>query len=94
MIGDKMKSDNRFEFVARDKILSLLSDDDIASVSNAETAAHLSDGDEYIDLEQLDQGVRRAPPSAAVMGRVLPRKAVKEITWSKILTQLASPRSP
>ena len=89
-----MNSDGRFEFVARDRILSLLSDDEIASVSNAESAARLSDGDEYIDLEQLDQGVRRAPPSAAVMGRVLPRKAVHDITWSKILTQLASPRIP
>ena len=88
MTGDKMNSDGRFELVARDRILSLLSDDDIASVSNAETAAHLSDGDEYIDLERLDQGVRRAPPSAAVMGRVLPRKAVNEVTWSKILSQL------
>ena len=89
-----MNSDGRFEFVARDRILSLLSDDEIASVSNAETAARLSDGDEYIDLEQLDQGVRRAPPSAAVMGRVLPRKAVHDITWSKILTHLSSPRIP
>ena len=89
-----MTNDGRFEYVARDKVLSLLSDDEIASVSNAETAARLSDDDEYIDLEQLDQGVRRAPAGAAVMGRVLPRKAVKEITWSKILTQLASPRTP
>jgi hypothetical protein len=94
MIGDKMNSDGRFELVARDRILSLLSDDDIASVSNAETAAHLSDGEEYIDLEQLDQGVRRAPPSAAVMGRVLSRKAVKDSTWNKILGQLAPPHIP
>jgi hypothetical protein len=90
-----MANDHRFEYVARDRVLNLLSDDEIASVSNAETAARLSDDEEYIDLEQLDQGVRRAPAGAAVMGRVLPRKAVKEITWSKILTQLASPpRTP
>lgn len=89
-----MTSDTRFEYVARDRVLSLLSDDEIASVSNAETAAGLSDGDEYIDLEQIDQGVRRAPAGVAAMGRALPRKAVKESTWSKILTQLGSPRSP
>jgi hypothetical protein len=91
-----MANNHRFEYVARDRVLNLLSDDEIASVSNAETtAARLSDDDEYIDLEQLDRGVRRAPAGAAVMGRVLPRKAVKEITWSKILTQLASPpRTP
>ena len=89
-----MANDSRFEYVARDRVLNLLSDDEIASVSNAETAARLSDDDEYIDLEQLDQGVRRAPAGAVIMGRVLPRKAVKELTWSKILTQLASPRTP
>ena len=89
-----MKTDGRFEYVARDRVLSLLSDDEIASVSNAETAARLSDQDEYIDLEQLDQGVRRGSAGAAVMGRVLPRKAVKDSTWSKILTQLASPPKP
>jgi hypothetical protein len=87
-----MPNDHRFEYVARDRVLNLLSDDEIASVSHAETAARLSDDDEYIDLEQLDQGVRRAPAGAAIMGRVLPRKAVKEVTWSKILTQLASPQ--
>ena len=90
-----MSNDHRFEYVARDRVLNLLSDDEIASVSNAETAARLSDDDEYIDLEQLDQGVRRAPAGAAIMGRVLPRKAVRETTWSKILTQLSSPpRTP
>ena len=87
-----MKNDARSEYVARDRLLSLLSDDEIARVSNAETAVRLSDGDEYIDLEQLDQGVRRAPPNAALMGRMLARKALNDITWNKIIAQLALPR--
>ena len=83
-----MKNDKRSEYITRDSILNLLSDDETASVSTAETAAHLSDGDEYLDLEQLNQGVQRAPGTATPMGRVLPKKAVHANTWSKILTQL------
>jgi hypothetical protein len=72
----------------RNSILSLLSDDEVARVSTAEAAAHLLDGDEYIDLGQLEQGVKRSVGPAAPLGRVLPRKAVHENTWSKIVTEL------
>jgi hypothetical protein len=75
----------------RNGILSLLSDEEVARVSTAETAARLLDGDEYIDLGQLEQGVRRAEGTATPLGRVLPRKAVHELTWSKIVTQLGAP---
>jgi hypothetical protein len=34
--------------------LKLLSDDDIARVSTAETAASLAEGDEYVDLDAPD----------------------------------------
>jgi hypothetical protein len=78
-------------YVTRDSVLKLLSDDEVARVSTAETAARLADGDEYLDLEHLDQGVRRADGTATPMGRVLPRKAVHADTWSKILMQLAAP---
>lgn len=84
----------REELATRDSILKLLSDDEVAGVSTAETAPRLSDGDEYLDLEQLDQGVRRARGTATPMGRVLPRKAVHESTWRKILTRLPAPRPP
>jgi hypothetical protein len=77
----------------RDGILNLLSDEEVARVSTAETAAHLLDGDEYIDLGQLEQGVRRAVGTATPMGRVLPRKAVHENTWSKIVTRLGASTS-
>jgi hypothetical protein len=89
----QLKNDTRTEYATRDSILQLLSDDEVARVSTAETAAHLSTGDEYLDLEHLDQGVRRAHGTATPMGRVLPRKAVHANTWSKILTQLATPRT-
>jgi hypothetical protein len=84
-----VKSDELNRYLTRDKVLKLLSDDEIARVSTAESAPRLGDGDEYLDLEALDQGVRRAPRADTLMGRVLPRKAVQEETWSKILRELA-----
>lgn len=88
-----MTIDGRAEYETRDTILKMLSDDEVARVSTAETAVRLSDGDEYLDLEQLNRGVQRAPGAATPMGRVLPRKAVDESTWIKILARLATPRS-
>lgn len=89
-----MQNDKRAAYTTRDGILKLLSDDEVASVCNAETTARLPEGDEYVDLSQLGRGVRRArattPPP---MGRVLPRKAVHEDTWSKILTEWVRPAS-
>jgi hypothetical protein len=57
-------------------------------VSTAEAAPSLSVGDEYLDLERLADGVRRAEGTIAPMGRLLPRKAVHEATWAQILTKL------
>lgn len=84
-----MKSDMQTENVTRESVLKLLSDDEVASVSTAETAARLLDGEEYLDLGQLDRGVQQATRSATVMGHALPRRAVHKDTWSKILTLLA-----
>jgi hypothetical protein len=83
-----MKPNQRIDYETRDRILKLLSDDEVASVSTAETAAKLEDGDEYVDLEELAEGVQRAPGTGTPMGRVLPRNAVQEKTWSKILMEL------
>jgi len=88
-----MKTDMRNTYVTRETILKLLSDDEVASVSTAETAPLLSAGDEYVDLEHLDDGVRRAGGATAPMGHLLPKKAVHEATWAKILTKLAAPHA-
>ena len=80
-----MNSHKRSDYLTRDGVLKLLSDDEAARVSNAESAEGLAEGDEYLDLEHLDEGVRKADGLIVIMGRVLPRKAVYEITWSKIL---------
>jgi len=85
-----MKKDLRSDYLTRDSILKVLSDEEVTSVSTAETADRLLDGDEYLDLEQLHQGVQTAFQRTIRMGRVLPKKAVHANTWKKIVTQLAA----
>jgi hypothetical protein len=83
-----MNNDARTEHITRQNVLMLLSDDEVASVSTAETTAHPLDGEEYLDLEDLDQGVRSALGTAPPMGRVLLRRSVHADTWTKIRKQL------
>ncbi len=86
-----MEADKRTEYVTRQTIMRLLSNAEVARVSTAETAVHLTDGDEYIDLEEPDRGVRRANGVAtAPMGHVLPRKAVDDRTWDQIVGLLSA----
>ena len=87
-----MDNDNRPAYVTRDTILKLLSDDEVGRVSMAETAAHLAAGVEYLDLENLDQGVQRAGSQMTPMGHVLPKSAVHAETWTRILTHIDMPR--
>jgi hypothetical protein len=88
-----MKTDKRTDYVTRDAILKLLSDDEVSAVSAAEASPKLIAGDQYIDLEDLAQGVRTAGTSEVSMGNVLPKKAVQVATWSKILQQIKSPQA-
>jgi hypothetical protein len=85
-----MTDAKRVEQVARDNILKILSNEEIAKVSTAEGKSVLPVGTEYLDLEHLDQGVQSAKAATKVtIGHVLPRSAVSGETWSKILVQLA-----
>ena len=85
------KKDNRSPYVTRESVLMLLSDDEVAAVATAETAIRLPEGDEYLDMEQLEQGVQRAHKKKTPMGRVLPKKSIHQDTWNKILKQLPAP---
>lgn len=88
-----MQKEERVECVTRNNVMNLLDDDEVAAISAAETTRCLSDGDQYIDLEHLDQGVQEAIGMTTSMRRVLPKHAVPEDTWKKILAQLqATPR--
>jgi len=80
------------DYVTGESVLKLLSDEEVASTSMAEAAAHLTDGEEYLDLEALDKGVQRAGGSMPPMGHVLPKSAVEAKTWTAILDHIAAPR--
>ena len=84
-----MNNEARTEHVTREKILMLLSDDEVASVSTAETRTRPLEGEEYLDLEDLEQGVRSVLGTAPAMNRLLLRRAVHQDTWNKILKELA-----
>jgi hypothetical protein len=79
---------SRADLLTRAAVLGLLTEDEISRVAMAETADHLPDGDEYLDLGRLDRGVQRSRGVHEPMGRVLPRSAVPALTWDRILTRL------
>jgi hypothetical protein len=83
-----MNQTNQTEHATKDRILQLLAEGEVDGASIPETTAHLRRGDEYLDLEQLQQGVQRAAGAGTLAGQVLPRRAVREDTWRRILRQL------
>lgn len=83
-----MTDDLRANHVTRETILRLLSDDEIASASTAETTARPLEGEEFLDLEDLAQGVRSAQWPTPTMSHLLLRRSVRRDTWTKILEQL------
>lgn len=89
-----MTTGSRAEMVDRDRILKLLSKDEIGRVSTAETALSLPKGDEYLDLSHLDQGIQKASGGAVVMGHILSRKSVTKDTWARIVADIATHESP
>lgn len=79
-------------FPTVDVIIALLSDDEVANVNSQDLSGH-TDVDEYLDLEQIDRGVQlgRGPPRPIC--RLLPRKAIGEATWARVIACLSSERS-
>lgn len=72
----------------RHAVLQLLSDEDIARISTREGGALLSEGEEYVDLRRPERGAMRVDPGQTPepdVGTVLPRSAVSDATWEKIL---------
>jgi hypothetical protein len=76
--------------LTRESILNLLSDAEVAKVSRAEDMARLVEGDQYVDLEDLDSGVHLVQAASQVKpGHALPRSAVSDATWEKIVRAVA-----
>jgi hypothetical protein len=73
----------------RDSVLRLLSDDEVARLSDVETMPSLALGDAYLDLERLELGVQTVHAMSRLgAGQALPRSGVGAETWSKILVHL------
>jgi hypothetical protein len=75
--------------ITREHIMALLSDAEIAKISSAEAARRPIEGDEYIDLESPGAGVHQVHAVSAVHpGHILPRSAVSDATWAKIIAAI------
>jgi hypothetical protein len=71
--------------------LELLTDTEVAKVSRAEDAPRLIEGDEYVDLADLTAGLQQAQATPRTPAKdALPRSAVSETSWSRILNALGS----
>ena len=83
-----MTNQQRDDRVTRHHLLALLSDDEIASVTAAEADTQLATGQEYLDLTNLEEGVQVSREGENDVGNVVPRSAVAEATWQKLVAQL------
>jgi hypothetical protein len=88
-----MKTDERTDHRTPDSLLNLASDEQVATVSAAETAATVAHGEEYVDSELLTEGVQRSHRAVVSMDAGRARSAVHEQTWSKRVTPLETPSS-
>jgi CBS domain-containing protein len=71
-------------------VIGLLTDAEVAMVSSAEQTDRLVEGDEYVDLTNLGAGVRQMHATSVVEpGHVLPRSAVSDASWAKIVRIVA-----
>jgi hypothetical protein len=84
-----MSPDRKKEAVTREAILALLTDAEVAKVSRAEDARRLIEGDEYVDLEDPTAGVRQVHERSPQASHALPRSAVSDATWAKIVAAVA-----
>ncbi|MCL2724208.1 MAG: hypothetical protein FWD69_07185 [Polyangiaceae bacterium] len=81
-------SSNKGKYLAREAILELLTNDETAKVARAESEP-LVEGDEYIDLSNIAGGVHQVHAGATTPERsVLPRSAVSDKTWARIITRI------
>jgi hypothetical protein len=83
-----MTPDSKRKVATREQIQSLLSDAETARVSRVEGDARLVEGDEYVDLEDVSAGVRQVHATSIRPARALPRSAVSEATWAKIVAAI------
>jgi hypothetical protein len=85
-----MKANSKPNLLTRDVILGLLTDAEVAKVSSAEDRPALIEADEYVDLLDLDAGIQQVQATPRTTpGHALPRSAVSDATWAKIVRAVA-----
>ncbi len=84
-----MRDDRRNRYLTRSALLQRLTDEEVQSVTAAETSERLVDGDVYLDLTRLEQGVRRSRGDTTLTRPVLPKKAFEDTAWKNIVQHLA-----
>lgn len=86
-----MTTEREDSLKGREAVLMLLTDAEIARVSNMEMASTLREGEEFLDLAQLDKGVQRAGgKDDARLTNIIPRHALSAETWERITATLAA----
>jgi hypothetical protein len=86
-----MSGPTRVDLSARISIMMLLTDQETARVTTAEAGARIADGEEFLDLEQLERGIQSAASRTPLaMGHIMPRSAVGNDTWKRIVTHRSS----
>ena len=88
-----MTQDSPSDYLLRDAVLGLLSADEVARVTSAGEAVRLAEGEEYLDLEHLEQGVQRSIAACPRVGGLLARADVSSTTWAAVLALLANHRA-
>lgn len=86
---NKVTSDKSNGYVLRDKVLKLLAEAEVVQSSTIETSSALAIGDQFLNLDALEQGPKYSADTQRLTANVLARKAVHEDTWAKILNELA-----
>lgn len=78
--------------LTRDALVQLLSCDEVTAVALVSRGAKLAVGEQYLELDHLEHGVRNMRPTTPiVMASVLARRAVRETTWAAICARLVPP---
>ena len=72
----------------KEQVLALLTDEETARVSNVEAGYQLTHGDEYVDLDHLDEGLQHARGTVGSLGTIVTKKSVQHDTWSRIIAGL------
>ena len=76
--------------LTRETLLALLTDTEVARVSDAEGTKRLIEGDEYVDLRDPAAGIQHVHATPRTSPRnTLPRSAVSDATWAKVVLTVA-----